>query len=72
MPCGGFGALFRIEKFSLTVEQFQGVPLLGVVAGGEDDASVGLVVDTIISTVGVVDSPRSITSMPIPEQGGGN
>ena len=40
-----FGALFRIEKFSLTVEQFQGVPLLGVVAGGEDDASVGLVVD---------------------------
>ena len=40
-----FGALFRIEKFSLAVEQFQGVPLLGVVAGGDDDASVGLMVD---------------------------
>ena len=31
-----------VEKLALAVEQLQGVPLAGVVAGGDDDAAVGL------------------------------
>ena len=37
-----FGPLCGVEEFPGTVEEFQGIPLFRVVAGGKDDASVCL------------------------------
>ena len=36
-----FGPQLRADELPLGVEQLQGIPLLGVVAGGEDDAGIG-------------------------------
>ena len=38
-------ALGVVQKFAVGVEQFQGVPLAGVVRGGDDDAAVGFLGD---------------------------
>ena len=38
-------ALGVVEKLAVGVQQFQGVPLAGVVRGGDDDAAVGLLAD---------------------------
>ena len=54
------------DEGALGVEQLEGIPLDGVVRGGEDDAPVRPFSPTAISTVGVVDSPRSRMSMPMP------
>ena len=43
----GFGnlqhlvAFSGVEEFALLVEEFEGVPMTGVVAGGDDDAATG-------------------------------
>lgn len=40
-----FGAFGCIDEFAAGVEEFKGVPMLGVVGGGDDDAAISMFVD---------------------------
>ena len=49
-----------------SIQQLQSIPFFRIMTGGNDNSTQALSLLVAISTVGVVDKPRSITSIPNP------